>query len=216
MDDTISHYLASLTPNSPEWAEQLELVAEENNIPIMDKTSMHFVQVLLQIHQPKRILEVGTAIGYSALRMEENAHQASIVTIEKDETRYNDAIENISKLNKNDCIKVIHGDALQEMIQLKENHEKFDTVFIDAAKGQYGRFLELADSMVKNGGLIITDNVLFRGFVATPEETPKRFRSMVKKLRDYNEKLMNHSHYQTSILPIGDGVAISYKKEEGN
>ncbi|WP_017797117.1 O-methyltransferase [Oceanobacillus kimchii] len=216
MDDIISHYLASLTPNSPEWAEQLEVVAEENNIPIMDKTSMHFVQVLLQIHQPKRILEVGTAIGYSALRMQENTHQATIVTIEKDEKRYFDAIENISKLDKDDCIKVIHGDALEEMSRLQGNNELFDTVFIDAAKGQYSKFLELADSMVKNGGLIITDNVLFRGYVATPEETPKRFRSMVKKLRDFNEKLMNHSYYQTSILPIGDGVAISYKQEVGN
>ncbi|MFD1335387.1 O-methyltransferase [Oceanobacillus iheyensis] len=215
MDDTILDYLAGLTPNSPEWADQLEIVAEENNIPIMDRTSMHFVQVLLQIHQPKRILEVGTAIGYSALRMQDNT-QASIVTIEKDEKRYHDAVENINNLNKDDCIKVIHGDALEEMSRLQENNERFDTIFIDAAKGQYGKFLELADLMVGNGGLVITDNVLFRGYVAAPEETPKRFRSMVKKLREYNEKLMNHPHYQTSILPIGDGVAISYKLEEGN
>ncbi|MFD1850196.1 O-methyltransferase [Oceanobacillus bengalensis] len=210
MDKQIGDYLIQTLPKQQDWVIELEEQAAIDRVPIMDKAGMHLVMQLIRITKPKRILEIGTAIGYSALRMKGAYPDTTIVTIEKDENRFQQAINNIRQQNKNGEIDVIHGDALEEMTRL--TGKTFNLIFIDAAKGQYKRFFELAVPLLADNGIIITDNVLFRGHVANPEETPKRYKNMVEKIRDYNQYLNEHPLFHTSIIPIGDGVAVSYKK----
>ncbi|RDW19269.1 SAM-dependent methyltransferase [Oceanobacillus arenosus] len=211
MDKQLNHYLQQTLPTQQEWVLQLEEQAKQDQIPIMDSVSIHFLMQLILLKKPKRILEVGAAIGYSALRMNEAYSEADIVTIERDEPRYLQALKNIANQNRQEKIHVIHDDALVVMEQFVRDGERFDLIFIDAAKGQYKRFFDLASQLVIDEGLIITDNVLFRGYVAgdDTEDIPKRFRTMVEKLRMYNAFIMNHPDFTSSIIPIGDGVAVS-------
>ncbi|WLV23643.1 O-methyltransferase [Aciduricibacillus chroicocephali] len=211
MIEMTNEYLESLLETSSEWEAELEAYALEHHVPIMEPLGIEYLQQLLRLHQPKRILEVGTAIGYSALKMNKVCPDAQIVTMERDEVRYDEAVRNIKRLDKEKEIHLIFGDALEQMEKFVQDGERFDFVFIDAAKGQYGKFFELAHALVPKGGLIVTDNVLFRGYVADDSEVPKKFKNMVKKLKLYNEMLMHHSSYSTVIMPIGDGVASSIK-----
>ena len=213
MEEQMKLYLESHLSAKDEWIIQLEETAKQDRVPIMDSIGIDYMLNLIKIQQPKRILEVGTAIGYSALRMLEANPAAEIITIEKDEERYQQATENIKKLHKEEQITVLSGDALDILDKLTAEKEVFDFIFIDAAKGKYQAFFESADQLLASGGLLITDNVLFRGYVANPELAPKRYKSMVKKIRSYNEFLTTHPAYITSILPIGDGVMTSYKKD---
>ncbi|WP_068674413.1 O-methyltransferase [Oceanobacillus sp. Castelsardo] len=212
MDDLINNYLLHILPEKETWIKEIEEQAKIDSIPIMDQVSMHFVTQIIQIKKPKRILEIGTAIGYSALRMHDACPKSQIVTIERDDVRYKQAIQNIKHLNKEKNIDVIFGDALEKLEELMDKEEKFDLIFIDAAKGQYQRFFELSLPLLNSDGLIITDNVLFRGYVANPEVSPKRYEKMVEKIIKYNDFLMNQPEFNTSIIPIGDGVALSSYK----
>ncbi|MHA6252166.1 O-methyltransferase [Oceanobacillus sp. CAU 1775] len=213
MDEQIESYLEECLPAKDSWIKELEAYAIENNVPIMSSVSIDYMLNLIKIHKPKNILEIGTAIGYSALRMSEANPNANITTIEKDEIRYNEAISNITKQNKEKQITVHLGDALEVMDQLTIDDVTFDFIFIDAAKGKYQDFFELAHPLLCKGGIIVTDNVLFRGYVLQPELAPKRLRNMVKKIRNYNKSVSLHPEYITSIIPLGDGVMISYKKD---
>ncbi|MFD1609847.1 O-methyltransferase [Oceanobacillus luteolus] len=211
INDSIHTYLQELVSPKPDWVMTLEEHADKNNVPIMESVAIDFMLNQIKIHQPKQILEVGTAIGYSALRMLEASPNSEIITIEKDEQRYKEAIETISKQNKDNKIIVHLGDALDVMQKLQEADKKFDFIFIDAAKGKYRDFFDIAHQLLNKGGWIVTDNVLFRGYVANPEAAPKRYKNMVKKISEYNQLLSTHPDYITSILPIGDGVMLSYK-----
>ncbi|GAA0327283.1 O-methyltransferase [Oceanobacillus oncorhynchi] len=212
MEKDIESYLENLLPASSGTADVLEKYAEVNHVPIINRSSMHMINLILQMKQPEKILEVGTAIGYSALRMLEGASKANIVTIEKDTNRYQEAITNIKEQRRDNQIEVILGDAAEVMQELAEKKLQYDVIFIDAAKGQYQVYFDLADKMLTPGGVLITDNVLFRGMVCSDEEVPKKYKTLVRKLRSYNEMLMNHPDYHTSIIPMDDGVSISYKK----
>ena len=212
LNEETQFYLENLCSEKPEWMKQLEEIAELQNIPIMERVAIDFLVKQIDIHRPNRILEIGTAIGYSALRMAEANPEAEIMTIENDEKRYKEALENIKKLGKSEQIDVIYGDALEVLQTLTEEKKLFDLIFIDAAKGKYKNFFHSAHQLLKNGGLLVTDNVLFGGYGANPGRTPKRYRNMVKKLIEYNEFLHSHPDYITSILPIGDGVMFSYKR----
>ncbi|OZU89874.1 SAM-dependent methyltransferase [Virgibacillus indicus] len=211
MDEQIINYLQQTLPEKKAWVMELENQAKRDNVPIMDPVSMNFTMQLIRLKKPKKILEIGTAIGYSALRMLEAYPDASITTIEKDEGRYHQAIDNINKQNKEENITVILGDALEKISDLAKNEEVFDFIFIDAAKGQYKRFFELASPLLDHNGLILSDNVLFRGHVAVPDNAHPRHKKMVEKIRQYNELLVQHPDFTTSIVPIGDGIAISLK-----
>src|SRR5699024_10192005 len=211
MDKQTGIYLEQCLSEKEIWIKELEEAAEENNVPIMDSISIDFMLNMIRIHRPARILEIGTAIGYSALRMQDANPAAKITTIEKAEDRYKEAINNINHLQKSRNITVHLGDALEVIRELHVRKETFDFIFLDAAKGKYMEFFELVHPMLERGGIIVTDNVLFRGYVANPELAPKRFKNMVKKIRNYNAFLSNHPDYITSILPIGDGVMLSSK-----
>ncbi|MCX8002274.1 MAG: O-methyltransferase [Anoxybacillus mongoliensis] len=214
VNQEIIQYMESLLPKKEEAIVAMEQYARDHGIPIMDALGIETMLHILKLVQPKRILEIGTAIGYSAIRMAKALPNAKIVTIERDEERYKQALSYVSQTNTNGQMTLLFGDALDMSDEVKK-HAPFDVLFIDAAKGQYRRFFELYEPLLSEQGIIITDNVLFKGLVATNEPIEqKRIRQLVKKIQAYNEWLMTHPHYETIIIPIGDGMAISRKRGE--
>ncbi|RTR35370.1 O-methyltransferase [Robertmurraya yapensis] len=211
MNGEIQQYIEQLIPKRSELFSRIESYAVENNVPIMESVGIEALLQILRIQQPKKILEVGTAIGYSALRMADALPHTTVVTIERDEERYTKAEENFQLANKTDSIHLIKGDALEVEEHVKQL-APYDAIFIDAAKGQYKRFFEMYSNYLSDDGIIITDNVLFKGLVCESNIENKRIRSLVKKINEFNEWLMSHPDYHTVILPVGDGVAISKKR----
>ncbi|WP_227934858.1 O-methyltransferase [Alkalihalobacillus deserti] len=211
INEQVESYLKSLVPPRCEQIEKMEVYAEQHQVPIMDLVGMESLLQLLKLHSPKRILEIGTAIGYSAIRMAQALPDVKVLTIERDEVRYDEAIKNITALNLTERIEVKLGDAL-DLAEILESAPLFDVLFIDAAKGQYQRFFDLYGRFVKTGGVIYSDNVLFRGLVADKSIDNKRLRKIAEKINGYNQWLMNHEDYDTRILPVGDGLAVSIKQ----
>ncbi|GAB1529899.1 MULTISPECIES: O-methyltransferase [Brevibacillus] len=205
----IDDYVSSLVPERSLLLKRLEQEAAEENIPIVQLPSAQVMRMLLLLHCPKAILEVGTAIGYSTIWLAEAAPEARIVTMDIDEDRLVRARENIKEAGCADRVEILSRDAT---LGLPESYQ-FDCLFIDAAKGQYRAFLDLYLPLLREGGLVISDNVLFRGLVATPEEAGKRQRPMVDKLLSYNSHLMERPDLETTFIPVGDGLAISMKKK---
>ncbi|MFA9557148.1 O-methyltransferase [Evansella sp. AB-rgal1] len=209
-------YILSLLQNRSDKIELIEKYAEEHHVPIMEPSGMKLLLQFLEIQKPKKILEVGTAIGYSAIRMGIAAKDATIFTLERDTERITVAKANIKEFNMENRIHIIEGDALELSKEVAE-HGPYDVLFIDAAKGQYERFFTLFEPLVSIGGLIISDNVLFKGMVAGEIEiSSKNTKSMVNKLRSFNEQRMADQRFTTMIYPVGDGVMVSLKngKEE--
>ncbi|WP_233522563.1 O-methyltransferase [Peribacillus glennii] len=215
MKQEMEIYLHSLIPARQGLFAEMERYAMDHKVPIMEPEGMEALLQLLRLSRPAAILEVGTAIGYSALRMADAISGTKIVTLERDEARIAKAKEFIQKAGKQRQITLLEGDAL-EAVPLVKEHGPYGAIFIDAAKGQYQRFFELFEEFLEPGGIIVTDNVLFKGLVAQQDEAiePKRIRNLVRKIRDYNAWIMSHPAYDTVILPIGDGVAISKHRGE--
>lgn len=210
-NDKLHSYIEGLIPERNALFMEMESFALGQKVPIMELAGIETMLQLLRIHQSKKILEVGTAIGYSALRMAEALPKAAIVTIERDVERIQLAEEYLKRSEYGEQIILIKGDAL-EVEELVRVHGPYDAIFIDAAKGQYQKFFELYAKYLHKDGIILTDNVLFKGLVAETEIESKRIRNLVKKIDNFNRWLMNHSDYHTVILPVGDGIAISKKK----
>lgn len=208
LDQNLQDYLESLLPARDGILQQMEIYAKENGVPIMEAPGIEAMLQVLRIQKPETILEVGTAIGYSALRMAYALPETKIITIERDEERLFKAEAYIKEAGKESQIHLIKGDALETVGQASQ-WAPYDVVFIDAAKGQYKRFFEMYSAMLRPGGMIITDNVLFKGLVAAQDIDSKRIRNLVKKIDDFNHWLVSHPNFNTVILPVGDGVAIS-------
>ena len=183
--------------------------ALEDNIPIiMDDTLEVIAEILVKI-KPKRILEIGTAVGYSAMCFSEYLQEEGrIDTIERDEDRIAQAKENFVKVGVEDKIKLYEGDAVEILPTLNET---YDMVFIDAAKGKYPFFLEQALRMLNDKGVIFADNILYKGYVMSDYNKHKQ-RTAVRNLREYIAKVNENANLDTKILEVGDGLAISYKK----
>ncbi len=214
VNQEIIQYVESLLPKKEEAIVAMEQYAREHGVPIMDALSIETMLHILKLIHPMRILEIGTAIGYSAIRMAKALPNAKIVTIERDEERYKQALMYTEQTNTKEQMTLLFGDALDINNEVKK-YAPFDVLFIDAAKGQYRRFFELYEPLLSEKGIIITDNVLFKGLVATNEPIEqKRIRQLMKKIQAYNEWLMAHPRYETIIIPIGDGMAISRKRGE--
>lgn len=210
--DNETAYLIDTLPKREKWMLDLESYAKQNRVPIMEPISMNFLTQLVCIHKPESILEIGTAIGYSALRMHQVNPEARIVTIEKNEKMCHTARRNIKQLQKESQIEVISADALVHMQELVANEEKFDFIFIDAAKAQYKHFFILAEQLIHRHGMIVCDNVLFKGYVADEEKSDNpRLQKIANKISDFNKWLVEQEDYLTSIVPIGDGMTISIK-----
>lgn len=194
--------------------EKIKKRAIENHVPILQDDSLKLIEIILQMTKPKKILEVGTAVGYSAsifakyLDIDENNKESSYIrTIERNDRRYKEATENIVSLDLNKYIKPIFADATEYLINLKED-DTYDVIFIDAAKGQYMVFLNEAKRLVKSGGVIIADNVLFKGRVLG-EYNEHRHRTAVTRLREYIDDINEDKTLDSVVLNVGDGVAIS-------
>jgi caffeoyl-CoA O-methyltransferase len=198
-----------LVPRSPVLARAEEHCARDH-IPNIQPEAAQFIRVLLQMQGARRMLELGTAYGYSALHWCEAAPAANIVTIELDAGRAAIARSYFAAAGVADRVQLLEGDAGQLVPQLEG---RFDVVFIDAAKGQYRLFFEQVLEKTRSGGLIVTDNVLFRGYVAAEDDRliEPRYLKMVEKIRAFNRFISDHPACNTSIVPIGDGIAISRK-----
>lgn len=208
MKDQLISYIQGMIPARDELLTGIEKRAEELYIPILDLETSQLLRVLLASQRPRSILEVGTAIGYSAIVMAQSC-DAAIVTVERDDTRAAEALQNIRRAGYADRVTLLQGDAFDILPTL---NEPFDLVFMDAAKGQYPNFLELVLPLVKTGGLLFSDNVFFQGLVAGPEHVKHKLRTMIVRLREYNQLIADHPQLDTAFVPLGDGLAISIKK----
>lgn len=210
--DYVESYIRSTLKDREGLMKDMEEYASENHVPIVQKEVAALIEVLTKAVKAKRVLEVGTAIAYStsifAFAMGKDGH---VTTIERNETMIEVAKENIKKNNLENQIKIIQDDA-QEVLKYLEG--EFDIIFLDGAKGQYNDFLDNCLRLLKVGGIIISDNILFKGMVATDELVIRRKRTIVNRMRQYLDYICNHPQLDTTIIPIGDGVAISYKKRE--
>lgn len=185
---------------------EMEEYAKENNVPIMTKDGIEFLMNYIRDNNIVRILEVGTAIGYSAIRMCTVRDDIVVTTIERDEVRYQEAVKNVSKAGFDNRIKLIFGDALEVDLE-----GEYDLIFIDAAKAQNQKFFEMFKRNLKPTGTIITDNMKFHGLVDTPIEqiNSRNLRQLVRKVRNYTEFLKSNTEFKTEFLSLGDGIAIS-------
>ena len=188
---------------------ELRKFAEEENVPIMKLESKEFLKSLLAIKRPKSILEIGTAIGYSSLVFDKYS-DANITTIELSEDMANIAQENFNKYNVD--INLINDNAEKALTKLNQG---FDFVFIDANKSNYKFYFDYVDkNLLNSGGVIVADNILFRGEVCNDDLVEKRKITIVKRLRNFLAYITTRDDYQTSIIPIGDGISISIKEEK--
>ena len=186
--------------------DNIKKKALENHIPIIMDDTLEVVSKILEKVRPKNILEIGTAVGYSAICFSEYlADSGCIEKIERDEKRAKEAIEKKKKVGAEEKINVIIGDAVEVLPTL---HNKYDVVFIDAAKGKYPFFLEQALRLINKDGIIISDNVLYKGYVLGDYNKHKQ-RTAVRNLREYISKITNDPNIETQILEVGDGIAIS-------
>jgi len=186
----------------------LSTFASENNVPIITKEGIRFLNQIISISKSKRILEIGTAIGYSSINMALN-NSVEIVTIERNEEMYSIANENIKIAGLDSKIKIIHIDAL-EVDELKLG--KFDLIFIDAAKAQSIKFFEKFKSLLNSKGIIVTDNLLFHGLVYG-EVKERNLKQLVRKIDTFNKFIVTQEDFDTHIYAIGDGMSLSVKRK---
>lgn len=194
-----------------ELLKEIEKFGRENKIPILLDDSLEYISNLLEKERPNRILEIGTAIGFSAINFSKYlSENGRIDTIEIESLRVEQALENIEKVGVSNKIRVMEGDALDILPYLVE---KYDVVFIDAAKGKYNEFFEHAKRLCRKGGYIIADNVLYKGMVQSDYNKHKQ-RTAVNKLRLFIDTVLNDEKLESELLEIGDGLMISKVKEE--
>ena len=187
--------------------EDLKEYAKENKVPIMQEDGIEFLVNYIKENNIKNILELGTAIGYSAINMARLSDDIKITTIERDKSMYDIALNNIKLFNLDNRIDVIFEDALNV-----ELDNKYDLIFIDAAKSQYIKFFEKFKNNLNDNGVIITDNLSFHGLVENPEGVSRNTKQLVGKIRKYIEFLKDNKEFDTEFISIGDGISISKRR----
>ena len=212
VEERMRTYINSLDMGNTPFLEQLEKEALDNGVPIIRKEMQSFIKVLLAIHRPKRILEVGTAVGFSTLLMcEYGLPELELVTIENYEKRIPIARENFKKAGREAQITLLEGDA---GLILKELTGTFDLIFMDAAKGQYIHWLPDVLRLMHPGSVLVSDNGLQEGdLIESHYLVERRNRTIYKRMREYLYELKHHPCLETSIIPLGDGVTVSVKRE---
>lgn len=189
--------------------KQMEGFAKENKVPIINENGRKVFIEIIKKYKPQRVLEIGTAIGYSALLTTYyGAENAKIISLELDEERAKQAQDFINQSAYREQIKIILGDAAKNIEKLDKNY-KFDMVFIDAAKGQYPDYLQKVLPLLADDGIILADNVLFRGYVMSEEKPPRRYKTIVKRLREYIAMVSDTDKFTTEIFENGDGLALT-------
>lgn len=212
VNDLVEEYIRETLAEKDGLLKELEDYAHENNVPIIHKEVSDLLKVILKIHRPKRILEIGCAIGYSSIFFASVlGGDVEIITTERNEVMIEKAKENIKIAGLEDKITILEGDAEET---LKTIDGEFDMIFIDAAKGQYQLFFDLVIDRLKKGGLVVSDNILYKGMVAHDDFVVRRKKTIVKRMRNYLDYICTCDYLSTSLIPIGDGVALSYKEGE--
>ncbi|HBD41370.1 MAG TPA: O-methyltransferase [Lachnospiraceae bacterium] len=198
----------------PKPLEELERKALSEDVPIIRSGTRDMLRFLLRERKPKEVLEIGTAVGFSALCMREYLPKSShITTIEKVEMRLKEARGNLEMLDEDDRITLLEGDAAKVLKQLLTKGKSYDFIFMDAAKGQYINWLPDILRLLRDGGLLMSDNVLQDGTIMESRyAVERRDRTIHERMREYLYTLKHMDEFETSILPVGDGVALSVKK----
>lgn len=194
-----------------EEIKKIEEYALKENVPIMSKRGINFLCKFIEKNDIRNILEIGTAIGYSAIRMALVNKNVNVVSIERDQDRYIEAVKNIKKFKLDKRITLILNDALD--INVSFENQKFDMILIDAAKAQYIKFFSKFEKNLEDDGVIVSDNMNFHGLTSNPEEIEsKNLRQLVSKINKYIEFLNSNEKYDTKFYKVGDGLAITAKK----
>ncbi|MCX8106664.1 MAG: O-methyltransferase [Ignavibacterium album] len=201
-------YLSSIDKKKDSLIRAMEEFAEENNIPILSSLSANLLEQLIVMNKPQRVLEIGTAIGYSTIRIARKLGRNAVIhTIEKSVPNIAIAKENFKKAGVENKIKLLEGDALRIMPQLQK---KYDFIFLDADKEDYKRLFDYSMVLLKKGGIIFIDNLLWHGYVAA-NKVPSKYKRSTAIIRDFNRIFMTQPSLASTILPVGDGVGIGVK-----
>lgn len=208
IDEDVFNYIENFSSERENFKELVDY-AETNRVPIVSQDVARFIELLLKIINPKNILEIGSAIGYSSLIMSK-ASDANILTIEKDEETFKVLKENLKKYDTDNKIKAINDDAINALKSM-DKEEKFDFCFIDANKSQYEEYLNLVYDLTRDNALILIDNILFRGFVAKDEDN-KRYRTIIKNLKKFIEDVKSDKRFTASLLTVHDGLLLLRKE----
>ncbi len=207
-------YTASLVkPNIDKRLAARRAEALARGIPVADEETLNFLLLTLEMYQPKRILEIGTAVGLSCIAMLQTLPDAKLTTIELEEERYQEAKQNFTDFAVDGRVNAYLGDAGEILAMM---NGQFDFVFLDGPKAQYEKYLFDLKRLMKKGAVLFSDDVLLYGWVSGVEPTPQKRRSIVEKIRSYLEVLTNDTDFRTSVLDIGDGVALSVYQGESS
>ena len=224
--DRIADYLSSLEPEADELLDEMRTFALSHDVPIVRLETESFLRTMVKLKRPERILEIGTAIAYSSIVLARAAlscgGNCSMLTIESWERRIPIAENNLKQAGLTDCVKLVHGDAGEVLRRLVQEKEKdsvkaaqtgYDLIFLDAAKGQYLHWLPDILCLMREGALLIADNVMQEGTVTESRYTlPRRDRTTHSRMREFLYEIKHHPELESSVLPLGDGVSISVKK----
>ena len=212
VDERMVTYINSLDMGNTPLLNEIEKEAKADLVPVIRREMQSFLKVLLAIHRPLRVLEVGTAVGFSALLFcEYGPENVQVTTIEKYEKRIPIARENFRRAGRENQITLLEGDAADI---LKELQESYDLIFMDAAKGQYIHFLDDVLRLMKPGSVLVSDNVLQGGdIIESHYAVERRNRTIYKRMREYLYELKHNDKLLTSVIPLGDGVTVSVRKD---
>lgn len=217
LDERLWVYLTSLERSNGELLDQIEKEARADDVPIIRKDMQGFLKFLLALKKPQNILEVGCAVGFSAILMATwNPAKAPVTTIENWQPRIPIARENFRRAGLADRITLLEGDAGEILPRLLAEGRRYDWIFMDAAKGQYPMLLPTAAELLLPDGVLVTDNVLFDGdIIESRYAVTRRNRTIHRRMRDYLYTLTHHELLTTTVLPVGDGAAVSVKRTVG-
>lgn len=189
--------------------EEMEAYAKQHNVPILSWQSADFLEILIKMTEPKRVLEIGTAIAYSSIRIAKNLRKKAVLhTIEKSKDNITVALDNINKSGLGDKIEIFEGDALNIMPRLEK---KYDFIFLDADKEDYMQLFNYSLILLKKNGVIFIDNLLWHGYAAV-NKIPPNYRKSAKYIKEFNEIFFSHKNLKTTIIPVGDGIGLGIKK----
>jgi len=201
-------YLSSFRKITDPLIAEMETYAREHNIPILSWQSADFLEQLVLLKNPKRVLELGTAVGYSTIRIARNLKGKSVIhSIEKSVDNILAAKDFISKSGVGNKIKILEGDAINVMPQLKK---KYDIIFLDADKEDYKRLFDYSLVLLRKGGILVVDNLLWHGFTAS-KKVPSQYKESTRHIREFNTLFMNQPNLKSSIIPVGDGLGLGVK-----
>ncbi len=202
-------YLESFRKKESELILEMEQFAIEHNVPILNWHAADFIEKLIQMNKPGRVLEIGTAIAYTTIRIAKCLKKDSVIhTIEKSKDNIKIALENIDKSGLSKKIKLIQGNALSVMPQLGK---KYDFIFLDADKEDYKRLFDYSMILLRKGGIIVVDNLLWHGYTAS-NKVPEKYSKSTKHIRDFNRLFILQQNLDSMIIPIGDGMGLGIKK----